>query len=96
LWGVEDNVKERLGRYVSKIETTRQALIFDYPYSPKQVVQFFRDYFGPTQMAFARLDEAGQAALAADLEKLWIEHNQAKDERTLVTAEYLEVVATRA
>src|SRR6516164_8721300 len=33
LWGVEDNVKERLGRYVSKIETTRQALIFDYPYS---------------------------------------------------------------
>ncbi|HLX70035.1 MAG TPA: class I SAM-dependent methyltransferase, partial [Verrucomicrobiae bacterium] len=96
LWGVEDNVKERLGRYASKIETAQRAIIFDYPHPPQQVVQFFRDYFGPTQMTFARLDAAGQSALAADLEKLWIEHNQGENGRTLVTAEYLEVIVTRA
>ena len=96
LWGVENVVKERLGRYTSKIETARRALIFDYPLPPKEVVQFFRTYFGPTQMAFSRLDAAGQSALAADLEKLWIEYNKGENGRTLVSAEYLEVMATHA
>ena len=94
LWGVENVVKERLGAYSSKIDSARRAIIFDYPHPPHQVVQFFRDYFGPTQIAFSRLDPAGQAALAADLEKLWTEHNKAEG-RTLVSAEYLEVLATR-
>jgi ubiquinone/menaquinone biosynthesis C-methylase UbiE len=96
LWGVENVVKERLGQHTSKIETARRALTFDYPLPPRDVVQFFRTYFGPTQMAFSRLDAAGQSALAADLEKLWIEHNRAGAGRTLVSAEYLEVTATRA
>jgi hypothetical protein len=47
-------------------------------------------------MAFSRLDAAGQSALAADLEKLWSEHNKGENGRTLVSAEYLEVTATRA
>jgi ubiquinone/menaquinone biosynthesis C-methylase UbiE len=96
LWGVEKVVKERLGRYASQTETVRRTLTFDYPNPPRQVVQFFRDYFGPTQMAFSRLDAAGQAALAADLEKLWSEHNKGENGRTLVSFEYLEVTATRA
>jgi len=44
----------------------------------------------------SRLDAAGQSALAADLEKLWSEHNKGENGRTLVCAEYLEVTATRA
>ena len=96
MWGVEDVVKERLGGYTSKIETTRRAITFDYPHPPRQVVQFFRDYFGPTQMAFSRLDAAGQTALAADLENLWSEHNKGESGRTLVPGDYLEVIATRA
>jgi ubiquinone/menaquinone biosynthesis C-methylase UbiE len=95
LWGVENVVKERLGRYASKIETARRVITFDYPLSPKQVVQFFRDYFGPTQAAFSKLDAAGQSALAAGLEKLWCEHNKGESGRTSVSAEYLEVIATR-
>jgi len=60
-------------------------------------VEFFRRYFGPTQMAFGRLDEAGQAKFAAALEELWAGANVAEDpeERTLVRNEYLEVVARR-
>jgi ubiquinone/menaquinone biosynthesis C-methylase UbiE len=96
LWGVENVVRERLGEYAAKTETVRRALIFDYPHPPREVVQFFRDYFGPTQMAFSRLDAAGQSALAADLEKLWIEYNKGENGRTLVSAEYLEVTAIRA
>lgn len=95
LWGVENVVKERLGAFTSKIEATRRTLSFDYPLPPREVVQFFRTYFGPTQMAFSKLDTAGQSALAADLEKLWTEHNQGENGRTLVSAEYLEVRATR-
>jgi ubiquinone/menaquinone biosynthesis C-methylase UbiE len=96
LWGMESVVKERFGPYVSKTETARRAILFDYPFPPRQVVQFFRDYFGPTQMAFSRLDAAGQSAFAADLEKLWSEHNKGENGRTLVSGEYLDVTATRA
>jgi hypothetical protein len=46
--------------------------------------------------AFARLDEQRQAALAADLEALWSEKNQAAGDRAHVFSEYLEVIATRA
>lgn len=95
LWGVDSVVKERLGAFASKIQTVRRMVTFDYPVPPKQVVQFFRDYFGPTQAAFARLDTAGQSALAADLENLWSERNQAENGRTSVSAEYLEVIAIR-
>lgn len=96
LWGSEKVVRERLGAYATKIETLRRHIVFDFPGLPSEVVQFFRDYFGPTQVAFSRLDAAGQSALAADLEKLWEEHNQGEKGRTKVSNEYLEVIATRA
>lgn len=96
LWGSEKVVRERLGAYAPKTGTVRRTITLDYPFRPKQVVQFFRDYFGPTQVAFSRLDAAGQSALGADLEKLWREHNQGENGRTSVSAEYLEVTAVRA
>lgn len=96
LWGTEEVVKQRLAAYTSKMQMARRTVTGDYPFPPRQVVQFFREYFGPTQAAFARLDAAGQSALTTDLEHLWHEHNQADSRRTLVSAEYLEVIATRA
>ena len=95
LWGVEEVVRERLGAQASQIDTVRRKLVFDYPLPPREVVQFFREYFGPTQTAFSRLDAAGQAAFAADMEAFWKEHNEASDGRTLVRNEYLEVIARR-
>ena len=59
-------------------------------------MSFFRQYFGPTQVAFSRLDESAQATLAAKLEALWEEENTATDGTTAVEGEYLEVLATRA
>ena len=67
-----------------------------YPFSAKGTVEFMRQYFGPTAAAYAKLDAAGQAALAADSEKLFAEYNHGAEGETWVTSEYLEVHATRA
>ena len=57
----------------------------------------FRTYFGPTVVAFSRLDPAGLHALKADLEALWTGANTATDpeHHTLVPNEYLRVTAIR-
>jgi ubiquinone/menaquinone biosynthesis C-methylase UbiE len=94
-WGEESVVRQRLSQGTSQIVCKRQTVRFTYPFTPREMVDFFRRYFGPTQSAFARLDAAGQATLAAQLESLWTEHNQATD-GTAVDAEYLQVRAIRA
>jgi hypothetical protein len=47
-------------------------------------------------MTFSRLDEKGQAELAAQMEEMWREHNTSPNGETRVQAEYLDVRATRA
>jgi SAM-dependent methyltransferase len=96
LWGVEETVRERFGLTLSLLELTRRNLIFSFPFPPTAVVEHFRNYYGPTQKAFAALDETGQASLRSDLEKLWTENNRATDRTTEVEAEYLEVSATKS
>lgn len=95
LWGNEEVVKQRLSQGTSSVRTTRRALNMEYPFSSKELVQFFRDYFGPTQMTFSRLDAKGQREYAAALESLWDENNLSAGPGTQVRTEYLEVVATR-
>jgi SAM-dependent methyltransferase len=92
LWGDEKVVAQRLGGK-ARLKMTKQHLLFDYPFPPSEAVAFFRKYFGPTQMAFARLDEAGQRALAADLTAHWAANNQGDANHTVIKAEYLEVHA---
>ena len=96
LWGVEETVRQRLGEGISKLETRLQKVTWVFPFSPAEVVEHFRLYYGPTQKAFGALDEQKQAALRQDLEQLWATHNQATDGTTRVESEYLEVVAERA
>jgi len=96
LWGDQLVVQQRLSSGVSKLSLTRQKAVFDYPFIPKEVVAFFRQYFGPTQATFSRLDSQGQSELAARLESLWVEYNTATDGRTRIEAEYLDVRAIRA
>jgi ubiquinone/menaquinone biosynthesis C-methylase UbiE len=95
LWGNEQVVRQRFSNRISRLGLTRQKAVFDYPFGPKEVVEFFRQYFGPTQATFLRLDKQGQAQLASRLESLWAEHNTASDGSTRVEAEYLDVRAIR-
>jgi ubiquinone/menaquinone biosynthesis C-methylase UbiE len=96
LWGNEQVVCQRFANGTSKLSLTRHKAVFEFPFSPKEVVGFFRQYFGPTQAAFSRLDRHGQSELAFRLESLWAEHNTASDGGTRIEAEYLDVRATRA
>ena len=95
LWGDEATVQQRLGDKVAGLTMTRRIYPFNYPFAPAQVVEFFREYYGPTNRAFASLDAEKQAALRADLERHWTDHNKATDGTTFVESEYLEVEAVR-
>jgi ubiquinone/menaquinone biosynthesis C-methylase UbiE len=98
LWGDEATVRQRLATGFKDIHAEIVPILFDMPYDAAGCVNFFRTYFGPTKTAFAKLDEAGQRALAADLEALWSSANTAPNpaQQTLVQAQYLQVTATRA
>jgi SAM-dependent methyltransferase len=97
LWGDENVVRERFGAGLSDLRLTRVNYRFNYPFGPLEVVEFFRQYYGPTTRAFAVLGEAERAALRASLVDLWASHNRAsQSDRTMVDAEYLEVVGVRA
>jgi SAM-dependent methyltransferase len=95
LWGDEQAVRQRLGPYIAHLETAQRTIAFDFPFSPRETVQFFREYFGPIKMAFARLDTAGQGSYAADLEELWSRKNEVDSANTLIHTHYLEVTGTR-
>jgi len=97
LWGDDATVRQRLAASFSNIQTELVPVDFDLPTSPAGAVAFFRRYFGPTQIAFSRLDEPGQAALEADLEALWSGANASPTPtiHTLIHNQYLKVTATR-
>ena len=96
LWGDEAIVRERFDTGVSRLNLSRQAYRFNYPFPPSEVVDVFQLNYGPANLAFAALDPAGRQELHRQLESLWSAHNLAKDQVTIVDAEYLDVVATRA
>jgi hypothetical protein len=75
---------------------TRRQYTFTYPFPPAEIVEFFRQYYGPTNRAFASLDETDARKLRHELEALWSTHNRGGDELTIVSSEYLEVVAVKA
>lgn len=94
-WGEEATVRERLGHGLSRLDTTRRMYSLNHPFSPAEVVEFFRVHYGPTNRAFAALDEEGQSRLRLDLERLWTENNRASDGSSQIEAEYLEVDGIR-
>lgn len=96
LWGDESVVRERLGAGVSHLKMTRRHYHLDYPFSPAETVEFFRQYYGPTNRAFGSLDERSSSKLREELEALFSTHNRAGNDLTFVPAEYLEVIAVRA
>lgn len=96
LWGEKDVVRQRLGHGVSELRMQYRQYMFTYPFPPAEVVEFFRQYYGPMNRAFAALDEHAAKELRRELEYLWSSNNLAGGEITVVPAEYLEVIAIRA
>jgi len=95
-WGDETTVRSRLRHGFADVRLTRRIALMRYPFPPANTVEFFRQFYGPTQRAFASLDAPAQAALRRDLVDLQTIHNTAKTPYTTeVAAEYLEAVALR-
>jgi len=96
LWGDEAVVRQRLGHGLSDLTMQRRHYTLTYPFPPAEVVDFFRQYYGPTNRAFASLDGNAALNLREELEALWSSNNRGGNELTVVPAEYLAVIATRA
>jgi SAM-dependent methyltransferase len=94
LWGDDATCRQRFGARVDDLKITRYLYPFVYPFAPANVVDFFFDYYGPTNRAYAALGATKQA-LHADLTELWTRNNLATDGTTHVESEYIEVVGTR-
>jgi SAM-dependent methyltransferase len=96
LWGDEETANKRFSEGISEVKMVRTPIPFVLPFPPDEVVDFFREFYGPTKSSFAALDADGQEALKKDLTDLWRSHNRATDGTTKVDSEYLEVTAIRA
>jgi SAM-dependent methyltransferase len=94
LWGNEEVVRERFGSGVD-LKMQKRMVLFDLELSPEGAVDFFREYFGPTKVAFSRLDAEGQTRMRNDLIALWREHNIGDAQNVQIHSEYLEVHARR-
>jgi SAM-dependent methyltransferase len=94
LWGDEATCRARFGPAVADLKVTRYFYPFVYPFAPSRVVDFFFDYYGPTNRTYASLPDTREALRAA-LTALWTRNNLATDGTTHVESEYIEVMGTR-
>ena len=83
---------ERFSGRAVDLRMERREIEFNFPFGPKETVEHFRKFYGPTQKAFQALDAKAQSALRKDLEELWTSNNKAQDGTTRVLSEYLEVL----
>jgi ubiquinone/menaquinone biosynthesis C-methylase UbiE len=93
LWGTQARLTELFGA-AGVVHTQARQFMFRFR-SPEHWLEVFRTWYGPTLKAFAALDAAGQAALAADLLALARRFNRAGERSMVVPSDYLEVVVTR-
>ena len=95
LWGTEERLRELFGDGIADLRVERR--VSRQPFrSPDHYIEFFRQYFGPTQTAYERVGPEGEQALTDDLRAFLEAANAAGDRAMVLEADYLEVVATRA
>jgi ubiquinone/menaquinone biosynthesis C-methylase UbiE len=95
LWGTEERVRELFGDGISELRTERR--ISRQPFrSADHYIEYFREYFGPTQAAYERVGADGEQALTEDLRTFLETENTAGDRAMVLEAEYLQVIAVRA
>ncbi|HEV7495502.1 class I SAM-dependent methyltransferase [Baekduia sp.] len=98
-WGVEDHVRSLFGEGVSELTFTRQIQAVDHFATPEALIDYYRENFGPTIMAYKSLagDPEQTAALDAALMDFAVRMNLAgPGEPARYEFEYMIVVARRA
>lgn len=98
-WGVEDNVLQRFGSAgvpAENISCERATYVFRYPGPPCELLQLFKQYYGPTMNAFEAASKDGRAEqLESELTQLFEEHNRADANETEIPATFLKVTVTK-
>lgn len=98
-WGVEDTVRERFGAAGVPAETIsfeRETYCFRHPGPPRELLQTFKQYYGPTMNAFEAASRDGRAdQLESELTRLFEDHNRAGAERTEIPATFLKVTVAK-
>jgi SAM-dependent methyltransferase len=93
-WGTEERARELFGDEVSDLAVTEQTCTFRSE-SAEAFIAFFRRWYGPTLKTFEALDEAGQAALEADLVDLVNRYDRLDGPQVAIPSTYVEIVATK-
>jgi ubiquinone/menaquinone biosynthesis C-methylase UbiE len=96
LWGVEKHVIERFGEASvpeENISFVRDTYTFNAPFSPSELVNLFKTYYGPTMNAFEAAEKNGKAGeLQRELEELFNSQNKSNTEKTTsIPATFLRV-----
>jgi ubiquinone/menaquinone biosynthesis C-methylase UbiE len=100
LWGVEEQVIDRFtkaGIAKENISFLKDTFTFNAPYSPKEFVSNFKNYYGPTMNAFEAAEKNGKAGdLQRELEDLFTSQNKSSNNNTtIIPASFLRVTAVK-
>lgn len=100
LWGVESHVIERFekaGVAKENITFSKDAFTFNMPYAPSELVNTFKNYYGPTMNAFEAAEKNGKSLeLQQELEALFTSQNKSTDQHTTsIDATFLRVTVVR-
>jgi ubiquinone/menaquinone biosynthesis C-methylase UbiE len=100
LWGVEANVIERFGKAgvpKENISFIKDSFTFKAPYSPSELVNNFKNYYGPTMNAFEAAEINGKSSdLQHELEVLFESQNKSTSRNTTsIPATFLRVTVIR-
>jgi ubiquinone/menaquinone biosynthesis C-methylase UbiE len=96
LWGIENNVVERFvhaGVKKENISCEKDTFVFNASYSPAELVETFKNYYGPTMNAFEAAEKNGKSLeLQQELEVLFNSQNKSSGKNTTsIPATFLKV-----
>lgn len=98
-WGVEATVRERFGAAgipSDRVTCERATYVFRHNGPPSELLDCFRQYYGPTMNAFAAAQSGGRtAALHDELAELFAAQNQGGPITTVIPATFLKVTVRR-
>ena len=95
LWGVDEHLRTLFGDGVAQLEVTPRDFVMRAP-SLEQWLAGMRANLGPLKVAFARVGQDGEQALANDLVELMQRYNRAAAGALAAPARYVEFVAVRS
>lgn len=94
LWGSEDHVRALFGDGVTEIAFTRHLQPVTHFASPRELVDYYRDNFGPAIVAYRSV--AGDATATAELDGRLMEFAEQTRVGDGWNFEYLQIIARRA